>query len=71
MVAVINFSNSIRNALHYNENKVKIKTAQLIHSANYIKETDRLGFTDKIKHLQQLAALNDGTKKQCAHLTKF
>ncbi len=63
MVAVINFSNSIRNALHYNENKEKIKTAQLIHSANYIKETDRLGFTDKIKHLQQLAALNDGTKK--------
>jgi hypothetical protein len=69
MVAVIKFSNSIRNALHYNENKLKLKTAQLIHSANYIKETDRLGFSDKIKHLEQLTMLNDLTKKNSVHIS--
>lgn len=69
MVAVIKFSGSIKNVLHYNENKVKLKTAELIHSANYIKETNRLGFSDKMKSLEKLASLNDRTKKNAVHIS--
>ncbi len=42
MVAVINTSSSLRNTLHYNENKLKQGVAQLIHSAGLGKDTDYL-----------------------------
>jgi len=69
MVAVIKTSGSIRNTLHYNENKLKQKVAQLIHSVNYGKDTEQLGFTDKIKTLEKLASLNQRTKLSSVHIS--
>lgn len=69
MVAVINPSKSLRNALNYNEQKLKQKKAVLIHSVNYGKDTEMLGFTDKIKRLEKLAALNENTKVNCVHIS--
>src|SRR6266498_4039837 len=69
MVAVINCSSSLRNALHYNENKLKQQTAKLIHSANYGKDTELLGFTDKIGRLEKLAKLNERTKVNSIHIS--
>src|SRR5580658_922109 len=69
MVAVIKPGRSLRNALHYNENKLKQEKAVLIHSANYGKDTDLLGFTDKIRRLEKLAALNQNTKVNSIHIS--
>jgi hypothetical protein len=69
MVAVIKPGRSLRNALHYNENKLKQEKAVLIHSVNYGKDTDHLGFTDKIRRLEKLAALNQETKVNSVHIS--
>src|SRR5580765_1785461 len=69
MVAIINNSNSLRNALHYNENKVRQKVADFIHSGNYPKDTEMLGFTDKIKLLEHRASLNRKTKVNSVHIS--
>ena len=67
MVAIIHNSSSLKNALHYNENKVKQGVAIFFHSANYLKDTEQLGFSDKINRLQRLTALNQQTKINCVH----
>jgi hypothetical protein len=69
MVAIIKSSGSLRNILHYNENKVKQNVAQLIHSMNFAKDTERLGFTDKIGTLQKLTSLNERTKLNAVHIS--
>ncbi|HRN47506.1 MAG TPA: relaxase/mobilization nuclease domain-containing protein [Niabella sp.] len=77
MVAVVNPSRSLRNALHYNENKLKIvidekrgiHAAKLIHAVNYGKDTEELGFTDKIRTLEKLTELNQNTKVNCVHIS--
>jgi len=69
MVAVIKAGRSIRNTLHYNEQKVKLGVAELIHSGNFAKDTDQLGFTDRIKTLEKLIALNEATKVNSVHIS--
>jgi hypothetical protein len=69
MVAIIHNSSSLRNALHYNENKVKQGVANLIHSGNYSKDTELLGFSDKINRLERHAALNQQTKVNSVHIS--
>lgn len=69
MVAIIHNSSSLKNALHYNENKVKQKVAVCFHSGNYAKDTALLGFSDKINRLEKLAALNQQTKINCVHIS--
>ena len=69
MVAIIHNSKSLRNALHYNENKVRQGVAKFIHSANYPKDTELLGFSDKIKLLEKLTALNQQTKVNSVHVS--
>ena len=69
MVAVIKTSGSLRNTLHYNENKLKQNTAQFIHSMNYGKETEQLRFTDKIKTVEKLTSLNERTKLNSVHIS--
>ena len=69
MVAIIHNSSSLRNALHYNENKVRQNAAFLIHSGNYPKDTESLAFSDKINRLQKLVSLNQRTKINCVHIS--
>jgi len=69
MVAIIKSSGSLRNIIHYNENKLKQNVAQLIHSLNFAKDTDQLGFTDKIGTLQKLTSLNERTKLNAVHIS--
>lgn len=69
MVAVIKSSASIKNVLQYNENKLKQNVAQLIHSMNYGKDTEQLGFTDKIRTLEKLTSLNERTKLNAVHIS--
>lgn len=69
MVAIIKSSGSLRNVLHYNENKLKQNVAQLIHSMNFAKDTEQLGFTDKIGTFQKLTSLNERTKLNAVHIS--
>src|SRR5438132_2666526 len=69
MFAIIHNSGSLRNALHYNENKVKQNVADFIHSGNYPKDTDLLGFSDKINRLENLVARNQQTKINSVHIS--
>ena len=69
MVAIIHNSGSLRNALHYNENKVAKGVAECMHSVNFPKDTDRLSFKDKFSRLYNLALLNQQTKINTVHIS--
>src|SRR6478735_4447201 len=69
MVAIVHNSGSLRNALHYNENKVKLHNAECIHSANYPKDTEWLSFKDKLNRLEKLTMLNQQTKINSVHIS--
>ena len=69
MVAIIKSSGSLRNILHYNENKLKQHSALLIHSMNYGKDTDILNFSDKLKTLEKLTELNQRTRLNAVHIS--
>lgn len=69
MVAVIKAGKSLRNALHYNENKVKQGVAKLIHASGYAKDLHHLGFTDKFRRLEKLTQLNEATTVNSVHIS--
>ena len=69
MVAIINIGKSLRSPFYYNERKVKAGEAEIIHSANYGKDTNELSRMDRIIRLIKLAELNERTRLKCAHIT--
>lgn len=69
MVAIVHNGKSLRNILHYNENKLKQRQAVLIHAVNYPKDTDQLTLKDKITRLEKLTALNQQTKVNSVHIS--
>jgi hypothetical protein len=69
MVAVIHSSKSVRNVLHYNENKVRLQVAKLIHSSGYAKDAEGLTFSDKIKTFTKRMELNERTKVNTVHIS--
>lgn len=69
MVAVIKAGSSIRNALHYNENKVEKKRAELISAVHFAKDEEALLFTDKLRRFEKLISLNEKTKVNSIHIS--
>ncbi|MBV4357355.1 relaxase/mobilization nuclease domain-containing protein [Pinibacter aurantiacus] len=69
MVAIINTSKSLRNVLNYNELKISENKALLIHSMNFGKDTEQLGFTDKLKTFEKLQSLNQRTQLSTTHIS--
>jgi hypothetical protein len=69
MVTFIKFGKSLRATFNYNENKVKAGVAEIIHTANYGKDTDELSSKDRIVRLERLAGLNERTLQKSAHIT--
>src|SRR6266542_4638541 len=69
MVARIKTPNSILRALNYNEQKVKQGHAELLHAANYLKDTDKLNFHDKLKRFNDLITLNEKAKTNSLHIS--
>ena len=69
MVAVIKSSRSIKNVLHYNENKLAQKAAGLIYAHGFAKDTEKLGFTDKLRTFEKLISLNESTKLSTVHIS--
>lgn len=69
MVAVIKYSESLRNIVNYNENKVKEGVAECIGAANYPKDLEDLTFNNKINRLTKQAALNEGVELNGIHIS--
>ncbi len=69
MVAVIHASSSLRNALNYNEQKVKVQVATCLAAVHYPKDVDDLNFYQKLNRLQNQAALNVRTKVNSVHIS--
>lgn len=60
---------SLKDVMHYNENKLKQEVAAFIHAANYGRDTERLGFTERYKRLELQAAYNDTSQKKIVHIS--
>ena len=69
MVAVIKAGSSIRNALHYNENKVDKQQAELIHVMHFAKDKEAMLFHDKLRRFEKLTSLNENTKVNSIHIS--
>lgn len=69
MVARIKTPNNIARALNYNEQKVKQGHAILLQASNYLKDADKLSFSEKLKRFQDLIALNDRAKTNSLHIS--
>jgi hypothetical protein len=69
MVAVIHASSSLRNALNYNEQKVKEQVATCLAAVNYPKDVQHLTFNQKLSRLQNQADLNIKTKVNSVHIS--
>ena len=69
MVAVIHSGSSLREALNYNENKVKRGVAECIDAGYYVKRTEDLTYRDKLSRIQKLIALNTRTRVNTLHIS--
>lgn len=69
MVAVINAGKSLRNILHYNEQKVELQKADLIQAMHFGKDSEQLLFKDKLRRLEKLTSLNKETKINSIHIS--
>lgn len=69
MVAKVIPVKGIRNPLQYNEQKCKNGVAELIHSMGFGKDTEQLGFTDKMGRLEKLISLNERTQYNTLHIS--
>jgi len=69
MVAVMHFSKGFHRVMNYNEMKIAEQAAVCLEAANYPKIASELTFTQKLKRLEKLAALNDKTKVNGVHIS--
>jgi hypothetical protein len=69
MVAVIHSGSSLREALNYNENKVKRGVAECIDAGYYVKDAGDLSYRDKFSRLKKLMDLNSRTKVNTLHIS--
>jgi len=69
MVAKVISGKSLRGVLSYNEHKVGKGRAELLWAENFTTTAERLGFTQKLNHLEKLAAQNTRTKTNAVHVS--
>jgi hypothetical protein len=69
MVARINTGKSIRKALNYNEKKVQNKEAECLHASNFLKDSSRMNFYEKLKTFEKLTSLNERATTNTLHVS--
>ena len=69
MVARIKQSQSLSNAVNYNEKKVQEQKAECIMAVHYAKDPDHLNFYQKLHRLTHQAALNERVKTNSVHIS--
>jgi len=63
MVVKITCPHRIKSTLVYNEQKVKTNQASCIYAGNFLKDSDRLTFHDKVRRFTDRLALNERAQK--------
>lgn len=69
MVARIKKTQSLSNAVNYNEKKVQQHKAECINAANYAKDPEQLNFYQKLHRFEHQAALNERVKANSVHIS--
>jgi hypothetical protein len=69
MVARIKKTQSLSNAVNYNEKKVQQGKAECINAVNNAKDFDQLNFYQKLHRLEHQAALNERVKANSVHIS--
>jgi uncharacterized protein YijF (DUF1287 family) len=69
MVARIKQTQSLSNAVNYNEQKVHREKAQCIAAVNYAKDVEQLNFYQKLHRLEHQACLNERVKTNSVHIS--
>jgi hypothetical protein len=69
MVARIKQTQSLSNAVNYNEQKVHQEKAQCIAAVNYAKDVEHLNFYQKLHRLEHQACLNERVKTNGVHIS--
>ena len=69
MVAKITVPNSIKRALNYNEQKMKVGVAECIYAHNFLKEAAQLNFYEKLNRFEGLIALNKRASTNTVHIS--
>ena len=69
MVARINTSENLSKVLHYNEHKVQYKEAEILLAQNFLKDADKLSFSEKIHWFERFTSLNERAKTNVLHVS--
>jgi hypothetical protein len=69
MVAVIKTSRSIKAAVHYNEKKIELGTAECLMAANYPCDAPQMTAGHRLNMLLKIAAMNQNVKTNSIHIT--
>jgi len=69
MVAKITTPGSISRALNYNEKKVQEGKAVCLQAVNFLLDTDRLNFYQKLERFEKQIALNERAKTNTLHIS--
>jgi hypothetical protein len=69
MVARIKKTQSLSNAVNYNEKKVQQNQAECINAVNYAKDPEQLNFYQKLHRLEHQAALNERVTANSVHIS--
>lgn len=55
--------------LHYNENKVREKEAEVLSAQNFLKDAERLSFSDKLRTFEKFTSLNERATTNTLHVS--
>ena len=69
MLAIVEPARSMRSAVQYNEEKVKLEQARLLDAHNFLQEKEELTIRDKLQRFRDLTALNERSRKHCIHMS--
>lgn len=69
MVTILNINTSLRRTIAYNENKVKIGSAELIFAGNYPVDLEKISDELKLKRFTKRTELNKNTKHNTLHIS--
>ncbi|WP_127127874.1 relaxase/mobilization nuclease domain-containing protein [Pseudoflavitalea rhizosphaerae] len=68
MVARVSFGESIKNALSYNENKLRKEDAELILASRFSCDIPDLNFSEKLTRFERIIQFNPEIQKNTAHI---
>ena len=69
MFAKVRGNESIRSTLYYNDRKVNLGRAEIIHASGFIKDVHEMNKKDVLSRFDQRISLNDKVQKRVGHIS--